>query len=335
MNYRYLFLSILINIIIVLIFNKKKNYLILDYPDNNRKTHSNPTPVFGGFFFFFNILLIILLDLTLTDAPIIEIDFIQNNYQLFLFFITCSTFFIIGLYDDKKNLNANIKFVLISLVILINLIFDKNLSINEIRFSFTDQIIFLKNLNIFFTYFSFLLFINAFNMFDGINLQNVLYTIIIFALFIVFNISINFFAMLFIVCLFFAYLNYKNKCFMGDSGTLLISYVISFFFIKSYNYNYLQYSDIIFVVMMIPGLDLLRVTIERILKKKNPFSGDRGHIHHLLIDKYSNYKTLFILLTLIITPIILSFYINNLLNIFLNICAYSIFICYLKKIIKI
>ena len=36
--------------------------------------------------------------------------------------------------------------------------------------------------------------------------------------------------------------------------------------------------------MMLPGIDMLRLFLERILKK-NPFKGDRNHLHHLFYLK--------------------------------------------------
>ena len=45
---------------------------------------------------------------------------------------------------------------------------------------------------------------------------------------------------------------------------------------------------------MLPGLDMLRLFIERIFKKKDPFDGDKNHLHHYLIKKNSLKKTLLI-----------------------------------------
>ena len=38
---------------------------------------------------------------------------------------------------------------------------------------------------------------------------------------------------------------------------------------------------------MLPGIDMLRVFIVRMLNRKNPFSSDRNHLHYLLLDKNS------------------------------------------------
>jgi hypothetical protein len=38
--------------------------------------------------------------------------------------------------------------------------------------------------------------------------------------------------------------------------------------------------------MMVPGLDFIRIFIERISKVKNSFLGDNNHLHHLLLSKF-------------------------------------------------
>ena len=44
-------------------------------------------------------------------------------------------------------------------------------------------------------------------------------------------------------------------------------------------------SDLVFLFLCIPGYDLLRLAIVRILNKTHPFGGDQNHIHHILIKK--------------------------------------------------
>ena len=78
-----------------------------------------------------------------------------------------------------------------------------------------------------------------------------------------------------------------------------------------------------------PGIDLIRLTLVRLYKGKNPFYGDRNHIHHLLLKKYDLSKTNIILALLGISPIILSsfFKLNFfiVLSIFILIYFYLIF----------
>ena len=90
------------------LFEKKISYFInvYDYPDNNRKLHKNKVSLVGGFFFYFNFLAISFFN------PELKLDYI-------IFIIFSSIFFIIGFYDDKKQINANVKFFILSFVLII------------------------------------------------------------------------------------------------------------------------------------------------------------------------------------------------------------------------
>jgi UDP-N-acetylmuramyl pentapeptide phosphotransferase/UDP-N-acetylglucosamine-1-phosphate transferase len=86
--------------------------------------------------------------------------------------------------------------------------------------------------------------------------------------------------------------NLTAEIFMGDTGSLLIGLtasILSISFIQA-NLDYInEYSvksvpAVAIGVMIIPLFDTLRVFTLRVLKRKSPFSPDRTHIHHLLID---------------------------------------------------
>ena len=83
--------------------------------------------------------------------------------------------------------------------------------------------------------------------------------------------------------------------------------------------------------MIIPGLDMLRLFAERLIKKKNPFKGDNNHIHHLFQFKFSKFKSILYSQLLIIIPVISSFYFNLLMIIFLTIIIYFLIITILKS----
>ena len=83
-----------------------------------------------------------------------------------------------------------------------------------------------------------------------------------------------------------------SKSFMGDGGTYALGFLIGVFAIKLYNFNYFQTVDEIVLLMIIPGIDLMRLFCQRIIKhKRSPFSADRKHLHHLLSDKFGWLKT--------------------------------------------
>ena len=60
----------------------------------------------------------------------------------------------------------------------------------------------------------------------------------------------------------------------------------------------------IFLVLMIPGIDMLRLFVIRIINKKNPFKADQNHLHHYLIKNFELNKSLIIYCLLLILPII-------------------------------
>ena len=143
-------------------------------------------------------------------------------------------------------------------------------------------------------------------MFDGINLQSVSYSIFILIIFYVKSNFNLFYIFLTFPLLIFFYLNYKNKCFLGDNGTLLLSFVFSFLFVDFHNNKKLLFADEIFLIMLIPGLDMLRLFIVRVIKGLNPFYPDRNHIHHLLAKKFGNNLSVIFLFSLIFLPNILN-----------------------------
>jgi UDP-N-acetylmuramyl pentapeptide phosphotransferase/UDP-N-acetylglucosamine-1-phosphate transferase len=82
---------------------------------------------------------------------------------------------------------------------------------------------------------------------------------------------------------------------MGDTGSLLIGFIIAVMTIKlmtipeiSYARNPLLAANmpiVISSILFIPVFDTTRVMLVRYLEKKPIFYPDRNHIHHLLLDK--------------------------------------------------
>ena len=323
---------ILINLFFLANFSKIKIFhLNIDKPDKKRKFHSKPTPLAGGILIFLN-LIIYWLIYKFSDVKIEREIFFNDENSFDYFILISSIIFLLGYVDDKMNLKANLKFLILTLIILTLLILDNNLVIKDIKFSFYERNFDLDTLAIFFSVFCFLVFINAFNMFDGLNLQSGLYSILIFFCITLLYSNSLIVKILIISLICFSYLNFKNKTFLGDSGSLLVSFVIGYIFIKLYNLKYINYADEITLYMIIPGLDLIRLFIIRIANKKNPLSSDRNHLHHILINKFSLEKTLFIIFILILMPIVLNFLgIYKLITILITILAYSVCLYVSKK----
>ena len=148
------------------------------------------------------------------------------------------------------------------------------------------------------------------------------------------NKCIFFYIFIFLLLFLLLILNIKNKLFLGDGGILLLGSFFSIFLILNYNLNKNKiFADEIFLVLFLPGIDLIRLIVIRFLKGKNIFEGDLLHIHHLLITKFSLIKTNVLLSIMSILPLISYIYIVK--NFFIvlgsSIILYVIMILYFKK----
>jgi UDP-GlcNAc:undecaprenyl-phosphate/decaprenyl-phosphate GlcNAc-1-phosphate transferase len=141
------------------------------------------------------------------------------------------------------------------------------------------------NWSILLTIFCLFLFYNSFNFSDGANGVALSSTIIylIYLLIKINDFDLYVFFNLIIVILIFLY-NINNKIFIGNSGSSALSIFIGLIFIYYYNKTSNLFADQIALLFLIPGLDMIRVTIQRLLINKNPFFPDQSHLHHLLMN---------------------------------------------------
>jgi UDP-GlcNAc:undecaprenyl-phosphate GlcNAc-1-phosphate transferase len=294
-----------------------------DHPNNLRKIHKKKIAKVGGFLIIFNIL--IFYAISLNNTVILKEDI--------FFILGCVLFFLLGYFDDKNDINAYLKFFFQITFLLLLIIFNNDLSINNINISFLNKKILLGEFSIFFTILCYLLFINAFNMLDGINISAAVYALLLLV-FLYLHQNNIIFIVLIISLLFFLIKNYQNKLFLGNNGSYLLGFILSFFFIDL-NITKVISVEEIFLAMIIPGLDMLRLYIQRIYNKKNPFKADLNHLHHILLKKFSYYKAVIYLLLILCIPIFLNYFFEVskkiYLIIFITILYVSLIIYLLKK----
>src|SRR5690606_9627613 len=98
---------------------------------------------------------------------------------------------------------------------------------------------------------------------------------------------------------------YPAKIFMGDTGSLLIGLVSAALVIKFLSVSNTVLSPIpaisapaiAFSILMIPLMDTLRVFAIRIINRRSPFSPDRNHLHHILLDRGMSHPAIALTLT--------------------------------------
>jgi UDP-GlcNAc:undecaprenyl-phosphate GlcNAc-1-phosphate transferase len=298
-DYQNLTLFLLLTLGLFLFFSNNRIFIskklgLIDRPNLTRKIHKKATPLIGGviiltlfFLYFFYLFILNQIDsvnLALIICPI----------------IIC----FIGIYDDKFSITPNLKLIIIGIILLIFLSLNENLLLKTMYFSSLNKQIYLnKYIALFLSLLCLLLLINALNLSDGINGLATGIGIIWLVYILYLDKQKN---IVFIICLLFLliliFINiYKGKYFLGDSGALILSSYIGLLTLNTYNSNYLKNiitpSENFFILFMIPGIDMFRLFLTRILNKKNPFYGDQKHLHHLLLKKYSLNKTLLIYLT--------------------------------------
>jgi UDP-N-acetylmuramyl pentapeptide phosphotransferase/UDP-N-acetylglucosamine-1-phosphate transferase len=150
--------------------------------------------------------------------------------------------------------------------------------------------------------FMMLTIINSYNLIDGIDgLASVVGIVIMVIYTTIFYLSgAYFFALLSITvnASLMAFLGFNlssdKKIFMGDTGSLITGFIISILTIKFLALKPQVYSELPFLlenapliaisILIVPLFDTARVFAIRIANKKAPFSPDRNHTHHVLID---------------------------------------------------
>lgn len=318
---------ILLNIFIYFNINLLiKKFNIFDLPNKN-KVHKKKISLVGGTILFVNIIIILIFD------KINFINYFSSNKEFISFLIIISGFYLVGLYDDKYRLSPLSRIILMTIILYISITLNNSLQISKIEFSFIDKKFYLNDLSIFFSIISILIFTYSLNMFDGINLQSITYCIFIFLIFYLLS-KFEIFYLIIIICLLCLFiLNLKNKIFLGDSGIYILGGFISFVIISEYNKQIINFfADDIFILMLIPGLDFIRLFLERIYKGKNPFLGDKNHLHHLMIDKFGFLKSYLIIIISYVSPFLFKLLnISNFHIIILYIIFYNILLFFLKR----
>ena len=330
---KFLFLTVLIlNTLIFLNLKRIANYFnIFDKPDNKLKVHKSNVPLLGGIIMALNFLIIITIFLFL-DLEFKHLEITNRNFFSIIFFT--NSFFLLGLIDDKHKLKPEKKFFLSILFSILVLSVNRDLIISDLSLSFYKHTIFLNEFGFFFSIFCIIILINALNFYDGINGQSIIFFLIIFSYLAYRSPLLNFYLLLILILIFLLFLNFKNYIFMGDNGIFLISTILIISIIYEYNaLETIKYADEIFLLLVLPGYDLLRLSITRIFKGKNAFYGDRNHIHHLLINKFSLFNTNIVLILLILLPIFLYSVLN--LNFFIVLIIFTtIYILLILKLSK-
>jgi len=314
---------------------------------NRRTAHEGGVPNIGGINIFSSFILAFLLFLPT------EVVFQHQVILVGMYFIL-----LVGFFDDMIEISPVKKLCgeIIAGVLLI-VVADVRLTSLYGFFGFWEIPVWISYIMSFLAY---LLIINGLNLVDGVDgLASGLGILIctFFGLYFDFfrgeyYLSMMSFALAGALLIFFIYNVFgdKSKIFMGDSGSLVLGYIVYLFIVRFCDMNVpvahdpeefvyvMQAAPVVAMcVLAIPLIDTIRVMIMRIIKKRSPFVADKNHVHHQLLSIGLKHKEVtFILLFINVFFISMgllfrNFKAENALAIII-VCAIALVI-FLKKIV--
>lgn len=316
---------------VIIYISKTKN--LMDAPDD-RSSHVNITPTLGGVGIF------IAFSLTVIFFGIFLQLSQQNLITLLAIIFGSIILLFLGVKDDLLVLSP-IKKLMGQLIASITVVLMTDFRIDNLH-----GILGIGEIPPFFaivlTVLVFIAIINAYNLTDGIDglaTTIALVSCLSFGIYFLVNeihlmtlIAFSLAGSLFSFMLF--NLSNTKKIFMGDSGSMVVGFLLAFqgvalFVINSdpsiiFKFNVVP--AIFLAIFAFPILDTTRVFFIRIRQGRSPFSPDRNHIHHRLIDLGLDHQSAtFIIYNTNIVIIVLAFifdvlHFNVHVNLFLICC---------------
>jgi len=288
-DFKYGILTYVMAFVLTLIFIPPVIFMVnrfklFDRP-NARKEHSVPTPTFGGISIFAGMMVALLFWFKFNNHP-----------STITFFLSMLLLFGVGIMDDLKDLAARYKLVIEAGLASL-------LAVAGIRITSFGGLFGITELHIVAQYIITVVTIvgisNAFNLIDGIDgLAGGLgfMSLVTLGIFLTISNDLNHAMIAFALAgalLGFLYFNFNPaKIFMGDTGSLVLGFVIAVLCVQLMKINSIHPVPVvpnIYVftlgIVMIPVFDTLRVFGTRIWKGRSPFSADKTHIHHLITNK--------------------------------------------------
>lgn len=280
--------------VIIRVAEKKR---LFDVPDE-RKIHQAPIPSLGGLGIFAGFILATLLTINFNEA---------GKIQYFL--AAAVVIFFLGLKDDIIVLSPIKKFIG-QLMATFLIVYAGGIQISSMQGFFGIHAL-PEVISLLLTYFTVLVIINSFNLIDGVDGLaaglGIMTSLILGSYFFMAGnlpFAILGFSLAGCTASFLIYNFQPAKIFMGDTGSMLIGLVNAVLVIEFISTARTPESQLPlqsapalgFAMVMIPLLDTLRMFAIRTFQRRSPFSADRNHIHHLLLDKGLCHRTITVLL---------------------------------------
>lgn len=258
----------------------------IDVPRDARRVHDHPIPRMGGLAIFFGFILSVLL-------------FADIDRQIQGMLLGCIIIVITGAIDDIVSLNAWLKLFLQIAAASVAVYYGVRIQVimNPAVWSASDYLV-LGNWTYPVTILWIVAITNSVNLIDGLDglavgistISSI--TMLVIALLVAdSNVAIVLAALAGACVGFMPYNINPAKIFMGDTGALLLGYVLATMSVMGLFKFYAVVSFAVPVLALaVPLFDTIFAFFRRLFTGKRPFEADRGHIHHRLIDMGLNQK---------------------------------------------
>lgn len=269
-----------------------------------RDVHTAPTPRLGGVAMYLGLLAAVVGASLFTDLT----EQVERPSQLWVLFGACSLIALVGILDDLLDLDWMIK--LAAQLAAAGLLAWQGVQILSVPFG-NVQIVASPAMNFVLTVFLMTLVMNAVNFVDGLDGLVAGVAVIANSVFFVYtqllaaetggDSSITFAALIAAIVVgmavgFLPFNWHKAKMFMGDTGALLIGLLMATSTISvtgqlnpallDQKLVLASYIPIILpiAVLAMPLADFTLAVFRRVRAGKSPFTADRQHLHHRLLD---------------------------------------------------
>jgi len=258
----------------------------IDVPTDERRMHRQPIPRLGGLAILIGFLL----------AAVLFADLTKQVQGILVGAIIVAA---LGAVDDLISLKPMAKLIgqSVAAIVAISHGVTIHLFTNPIHF-IGGEFILLEGLALPITFLWIVGVTNAVNLIDGLDgLACGVSAIASLTMFVVAllvaesNVAVLLAALMGACLGFLPYNMNPAKVFMGDTGALLLGYLLATLSVVG---MFKFYAIVTFIVpvlaLALPLLDTIFAIVRRMLRGQSPFTPDRGHLHHRLVDLGLNHK---------------------------------------------
>jgi UDP-GlcNAc:undecaprenyl-phosphate GlcNAc-1-phosphate transferase len=272
----------LLSVVLILVMEKIAIRIgLVDIP-TSRKNHEGRIPMVGvAIFVAFAVSAVLL-----RERP--------SGFTSFM--IGLATLVALGLLDDRMNLRASVKFIAQIACVALMVLPSKTL-IWHVGVLLGGDYLLLQQWAVPVTIIAIVGLINAYNMIDGVDglagslslvallwfaaaasligLQDQLLLALLVAFcvigFLVFNLRHRW--------------RTRASVFLGDGGSMMLGAVLAFLAIGLSQHDGVRLSPVAALwICAVPIIDTLSLAVRRLAAGRSPFSSDRQHLHHLMLD---------------------------------------------------